>query len=173
MRTETTQEIASATDLEKLDEITGELLGKVCWSAKLGYGDELTLDIGGRIARRPLSDLPKEKGEWVLKARASPWWIEPTEGSSAQALPDDTAELLRAVEGATITAVETSYPELSLIVTFDSGYTLTLTPEQDEDEEADALAYWEIFGPRASLLEVGPGARWSLVRDDPEGSKDS
>ncbi|MFS8065078.1 MAG: hypothetical protein ACMG6S_01775 [Byssovorax sp.] len=125
------------------------------------------------MARRPLSVPPKEKGEWVLKARATPWWLEPTEGSGAPALSDDTAELLRAIEGATVTEVETSYPDLSLIVTFDSGYTLTLTPEQDEDEEADELAYWEIFGPHASLLEVGPGPRWSLVRDDPEGSKNS
>ena len=65
MTIESTHAITSKADLDGLHAITSELVGKPCWSAKLGYGDELTLDIGGRVPRLPRSTPPREKGEWV------------------------------------------------------------------------------------------------------------
>ncbi len=164
MKIETTQRVEAPADLDRLHDLTRELVGKACWRAKLGYGDELTLDIGGRVPRSPRSGPPNEKGEWVLRARATPWVIEPAPGDPAEYT---IAELLRLIEGATIARVEVGYPDLWLGVTFSNQCTLSLVPEPADDEE-DALAYWELFGPRRAALEVGPGPVWSLSQDDGE-----
>jgi hypothetical protein len=165
MKIEITQKVQAPADLDGLHDLTRELVGKACWSAKLGYGDELTLDLGGRVPRLPRSVPPKEKGEWVVRTRATPWTIEPALDDPPE---HEVEALLRKIEGATITAVEIGYPDLSLEITFSNQYTLRLVPEPDEEEDADedGLAYWEIFGPRDAVLEVGPGAVWSFSQDE-------
>jgi hypothetical protein len=163
MKIEITQKVQAPADLDGLHDLTRELVGKACWSAKLGYGDELTLDLGGRVPRLPRSVPPKEKGEWVVRARATPWVIEPAPGDPSE---HDAEALMRMIEGATITAVEIGYPDLWLEITFSNQCTLSLVPEPDDDEEEDPLAYWELFGPRHAVLEVGPGPRWSFTEDE-------
>jgi hypothetical protein len=162
MKMEITRRVQSPADLEKLRDLTGELVGKPCWGAHLGYGDELTLDIGGRVPRLPRSVPPKEKGEWVLRARATPWTIEPAPNDPPE---HDIGALLRMIEGATITAVEIGYPDLWLGITFSNQCTLSIVPEPDEAEEDD-LAHWELFGPRRAVLEVGPGPVWTFSQDE-------
>ena len=169
MKIEITQRVQAPADLDRLHDLTRELVGKACWGAKLGYGDELTLDLGGRVPRLPRSAPPKEKGEWVLRARATPWTIEPAPDDPPE---DDPGALLRKIEGATITEVEIGHPDLSLTITFSNQYTLRLVPEPDEAEEADedGLAYWEIFGPRDAVIEVGPGPVWTFSQDEADAS---
>jgi hypothetical protein len=156
--TEIRQQVTTPTDLDQLRQITSNLINKPCWNARLGYGDELTLDIGARVPCHPKLGPGREKGEWVLRARATPWRLEPPEGSPET--PGDVPDLLQRIVGTTITDFETSYSNLALEVTFSNGYTLILMPETDEDDD-DPLAYWELFTPDNKLLEVGPGPVWS------------
>jgi hypothetical protein len=151
-------EVRTVGDLKTVRDLTQELVGKVCWGASLGYGEELTLDIGGRVLRLPASVPANEKGEWVLRARATPWWIEP-----AACAEGDVAALLRSIEGVRITKVAIAYPEMSLTLTFDNLSTLRLLPEEPATDEHDALAHWELFGPERLALSVGPGPVWTLT----------
>ncbi|NER33364.1 MAG: hypothetical protein F6J93_04745 [Oscillatoria sp. SIO1A7] len=108
----------------------------------------------------------KEKGEWILGTRATAWSLERARETIATS-EEETANLRQKIlvlENARITALQTSYPELELAVTFDNGCKLTVFSKPEEDT---SLPYWELFAPSRMLVKVGPGAVWSyeLIAD--------
>ncbi|CAG0970200.1 hypothetical protein ANRL3_01448 [Anaerolineae bacterium] len=165
MMTHLIQKVTKATDLEKLGEITSGMLGATCWRANLGYGDELRLDIGARLPYSQPSMTGGEKGAWMLGTRGTVWRLDcPSETlATSEDDPEILKQKLHHVEGTTITAFETSYPDLALTVTFSNGCKLTLFPSTEDDSD---LPYWELFTPYQMLLKVGPGAVWSYIPSD-------
>ncbi len=165
MTTNIVQQVTKATDLEQLREITGGVLGETCWRASLSYGDELSLHMGARLPYSQKSMAGKEKGSWILGTRLTPWRLD--SASEILATSEEDPEILKqkvhAIEGTTITMLETSYPELALSVTFSNGCKLMLIPDAEDDSN---LPYWELFTPYQMLLKVGPGSIWSYVRSD-------
>ena len=152
--------VIKAADLDRLQELTNRAIAEVCWRASLSYGDELSLHIGKKIPYAQKSMSGKEKGEWILGTRATAWSLERARETIATS-EEETASLRRKIlvlENARIAALQTSYPELGLAVTFDNGCKLTVLPKPEEDT---SLPYWELFAPSRMLLKVGPGAIWS------------
>jgi hypothetical protein len=165
MTTNIVKQVTKATDLEQLREIASGIIGETCWRASLSYGDELSLHIGARVPYSQNSLAGKEKGEWILGTRGTPWRLDCV--SETLATSEDAPEIIRqkvyAIEGTTITKLETSYPELALTVTFDNECKLTLLPSSEDEID---LPYWEIFTPYRMILKIGPSAMWSYTRSD-------
>jgi hypothetical protein len=159
------KQVTKATDLEQLREIANRVIGQPCWRASLSYGDELNLHIGARIPYSQKSLAGKEKGEWILGTRGTPWKLDSL--SETLTISEDTPEVIKqkahAIEGTTITSFETSYPELALTITFDNGCKLALMPSPEDDFD---LPYWEMFTPHGMILKVGPSTMWSYTRSD-------
>jgi hypothetical protein len=155
------QEISTATDLEQLIKITNRVVGEICWKASLNYGDELNLHIGAKIPYPQKSMAGKEKGAWILGTRATAWRLE--SGNEIIVSSSDQPEIIKqkvhVIENNSITAFETSYPDLTVAVTFSNECKLTLFPDSNDFD----LPYWELFTPDGMLLKVGPGARWSYT----------
>lgn len=152
-------------DLTELKQVIRSMIGKTCWSARLSYGDELTLDIGGKIPYKQKVMEGKYKGEWILGTRGSEWTLE-----SASGIITSTAEpaevfkkKVKVIEGTTITAVETNYPDLVLIVGFSNGYQLKVFPDLEDDFD---LSCWELFTPNNRLVTMEPGGIWTNRRSD-------
>lgn len=159
------QEVTKAEDLDKLREITRGILGEICWRANLSYGEELSLHIGARLPYSQKSMAGQEKGEWILGTRGTAWRLDTA--SETLISSEDDSETIRqkvhAIEGTTITAFETRYPDLALIVNFSNGCQLRLFPNAEDDLD---LPYWELFTPARMILQVGLGAKWSYRRSD-------
>jgi hypothetical protein len=159
MTTNLVQQVSKPTDLEQLREITKGVIGKKCWRANLSYGDELSLHIGARLPYSQKSMTGKEKGAWILGTRGTAWKVEYL--SETLVTSEDELETIRqkihAIEDNIITSLETSYPELGLIVMFGNGYKLRLFPSAEEDFD---LPHWELFTPYRTVLKVSPGAMW-------------
>ena len=145
--------------VQQVREITTKVIGEKCWRANLSYGDELSLHIGARLPYLQKSMTGKEKGAWILGTRGTAWKLEsPSETLvTSEDEPETIRQKIHAIEDNIITALETSYPELSLIVTFGNGYKLRLFPSAGEDFD---LPHWELFTPYRTVLQVGPGAVW-------------
>lgn len=165
MTTNIVHKVTNPTDLKQLREITNGVIGELCWRASLSYGDELSLHIGARIPYSQKSMTGKEKGAWILGTRATAWTIQLANETITTS--EDDSDLLKqkvqVIKDTTITELETSYPELSLTVTFDNGCKLILLPNTQEDGD---LPYWEMFTPERMILKVGPGAIWCYTRSD-------
>ena len=65
----------SKIDQDYFYRLVEPIIGKVCWQIRLGYGQELCLEIGEKIPyHSPILD-DEFKGEWQLGTRASEWAI--------------------------------------------------------------------------------------------------
>ena len=159
------QKVTKVADLDKLKEIISGTLGATCWRASLSYGDELRLHIGTRLPYSQQAMAEEERGSWMLGTRGSPWMLECL--SETLTTSEDDPEMLKRklhhVEGSTIVAFETSYPDLAATITFNNKCKLALLPSTEDDF---GLPHWELFTPYMMLLKVGPGAVWSYVRSD-------
>lgn len=126
------QKVTKAADLSKLREVTSGILGNICWSANLSYGDELCLHIGAKLPYSQKSMAGQEKGAWILGTRGTAWRLD----SASETLtisegdPKTIRQKIHALAGTAVTAFEISYPDLALAVTFSNGYKLMLFPER-------------------------------------------
>jgi hypothetical protein len=153
-------------DLNKIKQLTSGILGEVCWKARLGYGDELKLEIGAKVHPKIRGTKRKEEwGAWMLGSRGTAWQLVAQDGtpiawnvSQDDYAPDGTDQKLQCLVNTRITGFEALYPSLGLKVTFDNGHQLMILPSA-KDDEFD-LSYWELFTPE-TVIEVGPGAVWS------------
>jgi len=164
MTLEIVQEVTKPSDLNKLREITLNVFGEKCWEARLGYAEELFLEIGARVGYNSPKLAGKEHGTWTLGSRGTAWWLNSP--IQKEATSDDTIsiiqEKIRAVEDTTICAFEVNYPDLALRVGFSNGYSLTLSPTASDN--AFEIAYWQLYCPPDRLiLEVGRGLKWSYT----------
>ncbi|MGL5196710.1 MAG: hypothetical protein ACRC8Y_24220, partial [Chroococcales cyanobacterium] len=153
MTVDTIQKITVDADLSELKQIIRSIIGEICWSASLSYGDELTLDIGEKIPYKQKVMAGKYQGEWILGTRGSEWSLESASGIiTSTAEPAEVfKEKVKVIEGTTITDVETNYPDLVLIVGFSNGYQLKVFPDLEDDFD---LSYWELFTPNNRLVTL-------------------
>jgi hypothetical protein len=165
MTLDTIQKITGNADLNEFKHLMQEIIGQPCWAARLSYGDELTLDIGRKIPYKQKVMAGKYKGEWILGTRGSEWSLESASGIiTSTAEPAEVfKEKVKVIEGTTITAVETNYPDLVLIVGFSKGYQLKVFPDLEDDFD---LSYWELFTPNNRLVTLEPGGIWTNRRSD-------
>lgn len=152
------------TDIREIAEITMRVFLQICWKANLSYADELSLHIGSRIPYPQKSMAGKEKGEWILGTRGTPWQLK--SGGKIITNFDENSENIRQkikeIENIHISwFVPTT--ELGFNIGFHNGYQLILTPEADDDS---GLPYWEMFTPEDMVLKVGPNAIWSYTPSD-------
>jgi hypothetical protein len=139
--------VRAPEDLAEVDAILGGLRGVRCWRARLSYGDELMLDLGERRDYDSPLMAGQQRGEWVLGLRASAWTVGPDA---------DLADL----EGDRVRDASAGYPNLGLVLRFDSGAELAVIPDPGETD----LAAWELFTPAGMLLRAGPGPHWVYKR---------
>jgi hypothetical protein len=165
MTVDTIQKITVDEDLSELKQIIRSIIGQICWSASLSYGDELTLDIGEKIPCKQKVMAGKYQGEWILGTRGSEWSLESPSGIiTSTAEPAEVfEEKVKVIEGTTITDIDTNYPDLVLIVGFSNGYQLKVFPDLEDDFE---LSYWELFTPNNRLVTLEPGGIWTNRRSD-------
>ncbi len=171
MPEEIVQKINQESDLDKLIEITREMLGEPCWQASLSYGDELCLDVGEKIPYSHKKMVGFYTGSWMFGTRGTEWRLESPSGiiTTSAEEPEIFKQKVKAVEGTTITAFETSYPDLVLTVGFSNGCKLLVFPDLADDFD---LSYWELFTPHNMLLTLEPGGIWTYTRSDvPMGAK--
>jgi len=163
MQTKILQIVDKKVDLEKLEEITSEIIDKVCWEASFSYGDELDLHIGAKIPYKHKFFTGKKKGEWILGSRGTDWLLYSNKEKivSSEDDPDVMREKVKIIENTKIVNFRTNYPDLSLTVNFSNGCELTIIPNTEEDDKYDDISYWELFTPYDMVLEVGPGKKWS------------
>jgi len=160
------QQVNEAADLDQLLAILHGVVGQVCWGPRIGYAEELKLDIGAHIPYTNRLLKGKEHGSWRFGSRGTAWELTSPDGLWVSS--DDDEDVIRqkiqVLKDTTITGVDVRYPDLDLILTFSSGYQLAVLPtEEDDDEE---VAYWELFTPDKMIVEAGPGATWSYSRAD-------
>jgi len=160
------QQVNEAADLDQLLAILHGVVGQVCWGPRIGYAEELKLDIGAHIPYTNRLLKGKEHGSWRFGSRGTAWELTSPDGLWVSS--DDDEDVIRqkiqVLKDTTITGVAVRYPDLDLILTFSSGYQLAVLPtEEDDDEE---VAYWELFTPDKMIVEAGPGATWSYSRAD-------
>jgi hypothetical protein len=165
MTVDTIQKITVDEDLSELKQIIRSIIGQICWSASLSYGDELTLDIGEKIPCKQKVMAGKYQGEWILGTRGSEWSLESPSGIiTSTAEPAEVfEEKVKVIEGTTITDIDTNYPDLVLIVGFSNGYQLKVFPDLEDDFD---LSYWELFTPNNRLVTLEPGGIWTNRRSD-------
>jgi hypothetical protein len=127
-QTKIIQTVSQPSDLDKISELTQGIIGKMCWSARLGYGDELKLDIGKRMPRK----FGRVRGEWYLGSRATGWVLRYkdeivlTSDSEAEAINRE----IKVIEQSPIVAFEALYPSLGLAMTFANEYVLSINPKK-------------------------------------------
>lgn len=160
------QQVNEAADLDQLRAILGGVVGEICWGPRVGYAEELKLDIGAHIPYTNRLLKGKEHGSWMFGSRGTAW--ELTSANSLWVSSDDEEDVIRqkiqVIKDTTITDIDVRYPDLDLILTFSNGYQLTILPTEDDDEYE--VAYWELFTPNKMIVEAGPGPTWSYSRAD-------
>lgn len=153
-------QVKSGEDLHRITELTSGILGELCWEARLGYRDELKLEIGAKK-----TDELGDYGAWMLGSRGTAWKLMARDGTLITEYyerdvptPDEVRENIQTIANNRITAFEVLYPTLGLEVTFDNGNKLLIAPT-DYDDEWD-LPYWELYTPDGVLM-VGPNMQWA------------
>lgn len=143
-------------------DYTARLVGKACWRVGASYGDQLTLEIGGRRKLKPRSN--REYGDWSIESQGSDWAaVRVNDGSvlasSGEPIADGVAKLRVLVSAKVSTAIVTE--SLSLHLRFDNNIELTFRRPADPD-----VRYWSILGPDDTILVAGPQHRCEIRRSD-------
>ncbi len=153
--------VKSPEDLKELHELTKAIIGEPCWKIRLGYADELKLDIGGHIPYKNRLLAGKEHGTWRLGSRGTDWTLELPDKTviSSNAERDALQFPIQGVTNTNIVTFEAQFPGLGLVVGFSNGAILRIQPGP-EDDEFD-VAYWELFTPWETFVSVGPSSSWT------------
>ena len=147
--------------------------GAEAWSAKLGYGSNIFVELG---ERRELSykfgerTRTREVGSWSLWVELAAWRIE-DDAQVIVACEDSRptiAERIPILQGRRITAVRVIKPALETVFDFDgvrllvfpaySGLSLTGASGGSPHE----YCQWSLWRPQGDILSVLPGSRWSV-----------
>jgi hypothetical protein len=150
--------------------------GPEAWSASLGYGSNLFVDLGERreesytVAGEPRT---REIGSWRLWIRSAAWRIE-DDAHVIVACEDPRpalAEQILTLQGRRITAVRVTKPALQTLFDFDgvrllvfpahSSLSLT-TGSSDPSVAAAEHGQWSLWRPEGDILNVLPDSMWTV-----------
>jgi hypothetical protein len=158
-----TESIKQEQDLQILREIVRPLLGQICWSIEVSYGDELNFHIGEQIPYTNKKLKNHKRGSWVFGTRGTDWkLIYQDRVITSSVLNVETFEQeIKVVEGSKISNFDIHYPSLVLTITFSNNYHLIILPDLEDDDSA--VAYWELFTPDHMVIEFNPRFTWSYL----------
>lgn len=147
--------------------------GAEAWSATLGHGSNLFIDLGERgqrsytVAGQPRT---REIGSWRLWVRAAAWRIE-DDAHVIVACEDPRtalAERISVLQGRRITALSVVKPALQTMFDFDgvrllvfpahSGLSLTTGSDPSPAEHGQ----WSLWRPQGDILNVLPDSTWTV-----------
>lgn len=137
------------------------MVGQPCWRVDHSYGDELTIELGGRHPGRRFRT--REFGDWRVGSQGSEWTARDASGSTRSSSREPikvAVRKLKHLEGTSIQAMSVD-DEYRLVVKFSDGTVLEIQATPDPE-----VPYWEILGPEHQILIAGPGARCSILRSD-------
>jgi hypothetical protein len=165
------RQIVDEMDLEALTDLLSLLVGELCWSARLGYGDELQLDCGELVPFVHPRLRGEAHGSWMLLMRATPWklWRDRDLVADSSEKSEVLRERIRTLEGRKIEACRTRLPDLQLTLSFSDRLSLVVgtdSPAGRVPSSADVLAYWQALTPDRMLVSAGPGLVWSYRSAD-------
>ncbi|UAJ73381.1 hypothetical protein IQE94_03415 [Synechocystis sp. PCC 7339] len=144
------------------------IYGQTCWQIRLGYGQELCLEIGKKIPYHSPALSGEFKGEWQLGTRASDWAIyrkkySATTNSDSLIKSSDYEKSIKQkitkISGQKIHKIEI----VDFLYLFDFGLYNLIIPDQ---KTADDLPLWELFMPNNQILEVYPNLEFQLHSQD-------
>lgn len=146
--------------LQVLNEKLNQLVGLECWNVSRAYGGQYYFDFG---KRRNVGN-GKFMGEYFLSTWGTDFTIHNAEKFIIDTSQEDIGEddikvrLKKIFEenivSKTIRSFEVDYSVLSLTITFNNSYRISIIPTQED--EIHELPYWEVNFPAKQSLEVGP-----------------
>jgi hypothetical protein len=150
--------------------------GPEAWSARLGYGSNLFVDLGERrqesytVAGEPRT---REIGSWSLWVSSAAWRIE-DDAHVIVACEDPRpaiAERIPVLQGRRITAVSVTKPALQAVFDFDgvrllvfpahSSLSLTMGSSDHPSATAAEHGQWSLWRPEGDILSVLPDSTWT------------
>jgi hypothetical protein len=152
--------IETVDDLEPVTQLLNQIVGEVCWRAKVSYAEELYLDIG-RIIPYKLGPHDRVEGTFKIATRGTRWGIVSLIGTLVTSEDEDMDDTkVEAIVNTLITAYDIDFTTLGLTITFENEMKFVILPVP-EDDEWD-LPYWELISqPTEQLIDVGPKRTWS------------
>ncbi|MBD2655100.1 hypothetical protein H6G45_16725 [Synechocystis sp. FACHB-383] len=150
------------------------IYGQTCWQIRLGYGQELCLEIGKKIPYHSPALSGEFKGEWQLGTRASDWTIykkrhPAVRNSDSLMKSSDHEKLIKQkiakINGQKIYEIEViDFQEVDFsYYLFDFGLYNLIIPDQKIEDD---LPLWELFMPNNQILEVYPNFEFQLHSQD-------
>lgn len=141
------------------------IYGQICWQARLGYGQELCLEIGKKIPYHSPILNGEFKGEWQLGTRASDWAIYRKPDSFVKSSHEETLikQIITKINGQKIVEIKIAEYTSSFCYLFELGRYSLIIPEQKNNDD---LPLWELFLPDRQVLEVFPNLEFQLHSQD-------
>ena len=149
--------------LSLIPQLTAPLIGQAPWAVRLGWGSNLTLEFGPKVAARS----PKyEHGEWHLWVHMAGWRVEDSTGvilgcEDDQAVIQDQIKIL---ENRPLVSFEVSSVGWDTLIGFEGGVFLRLFGTAFGEERFGE--YWLLFTPENKVLAVRPGSRLAYEDSD-------
>jgi len=155
------------TEAMKPSDVPSALVGHECWYVSAGgkTAPSFMLALGDKVAReRPLTN-PAQSAEfranegsvellvWCAWRLQGPALVLASSDQGASGL-----SALRAIVGASVTAVLCSPPAWDLLVEFSNGLELAVFCDHVEPN-ASIAQNWELWSPQG-YVGTGPGAEW-------------
>jgi hypothetical protein len=134
-------------------------IGKTWAAVRMSYGGEIRIDIGELTRNRR----GKQKGEWILGTRGSPWTLE-RQGSRLCCGGEEEriwVDSLHVVQGRVIRAVRVMVPGPDLTIEIEDGYRFAILPSREPEWVA-----WELFCADGSRVAAWCDGRWTDGRRD-------
>ncbi|MCY2929523.1 MAG: hypothetical protein NTV86_08520 [Planctomycetota bacterium] len=168
-----TAQLIKTKRFAQLYDLVQGLKGKKCWKAAFGYGGELHLHFGARIACHNPRMAGETKGAWILGTCGTPWHLVAPEDSvfSENHCEEDLVPQIRGLEGAVVMNIALAVPGGAIEIDFSNKRSLFVTPSA-RDRRYD-VPYWELFVPNHRFVVFGPGNAWSYGRSDVESQRQS
>jgi len=160
------RKVSKSTDLYKLHQIIGGIVGKRCWRVGFGYGGDLRLHFGKKIAYENRMMEDEKKGAWRFATSGTSWkLVTPKLSVSSKTGKERNLERkARTLEGKAVTKIEFILPSNIIRFTFTNKCWFLVIPDA-EDDKYD-LPYWKLFMPDGMLVTFGPGKHWSCMPSD-------
>jgi len=161
---------STAAEAAQLADALAPMTGAQAWSASLGLGSMLTIDLGGQLDDRFTAggqEVTRLVGEWSLWIRLAAWRLE--DSSAVLAGSEDPrpviAEEIAVLRGRRVTGVTVTPPALETVFDFDGIRLLTFPVSSGVASVPgeSAQAQWSLWRPQGDIVSVTPGAQQAWI----------
>ena len=161
----------ASVDAAGLADALAAMAGREVWSAKLGIGSHLTVDLGDRLEQRLVfggKERTRAIGEWRLWIQLAAWRLE--DDSQVLLGSEDPrpaiAEKIAVLHGRRITAVNVTAPALETVFDFDGVKLLVFPVHSGLGSASDTSPHtqWSLWRPQGDIVSVssGPDCGWAI-----------